>query len=78
MIRFGYNPPPLVKTLAEQLVRKRTTLGISRKAAATRLGVALGTLATWEQGKKEPTSHLLVRVKRLLDEEEQGRSRRAG
>jgi hypothetical protein len=55
MIRFGYNPPPLVKTLAEQLVRKRTTLGILQKAAAARLGV--GRRHPSNMGTREERAH---------------------
>jgi len=46
VIRFlGYNPLPVAKTLAEQLVRHRTTLGMPQKDAARTMGVDQGTLA---------------------------------
>jgi DNA-binding XRE family transcriptional regulator len=38
-----------LKTLAEQLVRHRTTLGMSQKKAAEHIGVDPGTLARWER-----------------------------
>ena len=46
IIRFlGYNPLPEAKTLAEQLVRRRTTLGMPQKDAVRTIGVDQGTLA---------------------------------
>ena len=70
IIRFlGYNPLPEAKTLAEQLVRYRTTLGLSREWAALELGVDAGTLARWERGEAEPTGEFLNRVKRFFDGE---------
>jgi transcriptional regulator with XRE-family HTH domain len=41
----GYDPLPQATTLAEQLVRQRTSLGLSQKESAERLGVDPGTLA---------------------------------
>jgi transcriptional regulator with XRE-family HTH domain len=35
-------------------VRHRTTLGMTQKEDARRLGVDQGTLAKWERGKREP------------------------
>ena len=63
---LGYDPLPTANTLAEQLVRKRTSLGLSQKESAERLGVDPGTLAKWEQGKREPQGVFLERVKRFL------------
>jgi len=45
-----YNPLPAATTLAERLVRHRTTLGMSQKEAAREIGVGQGTLARWEGG----------------------------
>jgi hypothetical protein len=46
IIQFlGYNPLPEAKSLAEQLVRQPTTLGLSREGAALEIGVDAGTLA---------------------------------
>ena len=81
IIRFlGYNPLPEAKTLAEQLVRHRTTLGMSQENAAQELGVDPGTLARWECGKREPEGEFLGRVERFLSGEEarEERIRRAG
>ena len=81
VIRFlGYNPLPAASTLAEQLVRHRTTLGLSQKEAARQLGVDQGTLARWERGEREPTGGFLGRVKRFLCDVQEPRSasRRAG
>lgn len=71
IIRFlGYNPLPPVKTLAEQLVQHRTTLGLSQKEAAERVGVDPSTLAKWEQGKREPAGSFLAGAKRFLQDGE--------
>jgi hypothetical protein len=50
---LGYNPLPEAKTLAEQLVRQRTALGMSQKEAALKLDVDDGTLARWERGERD-------------------------
>jgi DNA-binding transcriptional regulator YiaG len=81
VIRFiGYNPLPEAKSLAEQLVRQRTTLGFSRKEAAVEIRVDPSTLALWELGEKEPTGEFLNRVTCFLDGQEAQSmdSRRAG
>jgi transcriptional regulator with XRE-family HTH domain len=67
---LGYDPLPPANTLAEQLVRKRTSLGLSQEESAKRLGVDPSTLAKWEQGKREPAGAFLVRVRRFLDSED--------
>jgi ribosome-binding protein aMBF1 (putative translation factor) len=63
---------PTANTLAGRLVRQRTSLGLSQKEMAGRLGVAPGTLARWERGEREPEGALLERVERFLDEAEAG------
>ena len=79
VIRFlGYNPLPEAKTLGKQLVRYRTTLGMSQKEAAREIGVDQGTLARWERGEREPEGMFLKRVERFLDEQEDSEARRAG
>ena len=75
---LGGNPLPSANTLAEQLVRQRTTLGLSRKEAAAKIGVDPGTLARWERGEREPAGGHLGRVKRFLQGEEASVARRAG
>jgi transcriptional regulator with XRE-family HTH domain len=77
---LGYNPLPAVKTLAEQLVRHRTTLGLSQTEAAERLGVDPSTLARWERGERAPTGAFFDIVKRILvaDKRPQERMQRAG
>ncbi len=78
-IRFGgYNPLLEARALAEQLVRHRTCLGLSQKAAALELDVDPSTLARWEQGEREPKGILLGRVERLLQNGEASNARRAG
>jgi transcriptional regulator with XRE-family HTH domain len=72
IIRFlGYNPLPEGQGWGERLLRQRTTLGLSQKASAERLGIDPSTLAKWERGEREPTGALLTRVKRFLDKEEE-------
>ena len=74
----GYNPLPAANTVAEKLVRQRTSLGLSQKESAERLGVDAGTLGRWEHGEREPTGVFLVRVKRFLRDGEAADARRAG
>ena len=81
IIRFlGYNPLPEANGWGAQLVRQRTTLGLSQEESAKRLGADPSTLARWERGEREPTGELLSRVKRFLDDEKEGSlpSRRTG
>ena len=79
IIRFlGYNPLPAAKAWGERLLRHRTTLGMTQKEAASRLGVDQGTLARWEQGKREPQGAFLHRVKRFLQDGNASGARRAG
>jgi len=77
---IGYNPLPESEGWGGQVVRCRTTLGLTQKEAAGRLGVDQGTLANWEQGKRDPTGAFMSRVQRFLDDDEERRSssRRAG
>ena len=75
---LGYDPLPPANTLAEQLVRKRTSLGLSQDESAKRLGVDPSTLAKWEQGKREPVGVFLVRVERFLQPGDEAGARRAG
>jgi transcriptional regulator with XRE-family HTH domain len=75
---LGYNPLSAANTLAEQLVRQRTTLGLSQKESAGRIGVDQGTLARWERGEREPAGAFLVWVKRFLQDGEASGARRAG
>jgi len=67
IIRFlGYNPLPPANGLGGRLVRQRTTLGLSQKEAARRIGVDPGTLGKWERGEREPTGKLAARAERFL------------
>jgi DNA-binding transcriptional regulator YiaG len=81
VIRFpGHDPIPPASTLPERLIARRTTLGLSQKEAARRLGIDPGTLASWEHGAREPGGTLLARVKRFLVDENapHSASRRTG
>ena len=60
--------------MGERLVRCRTMLGLSQKVFAGQLGVDQGTLARWEQGKREPAGAFLARVKRLRPTVQHGSS----
>jgi site-specific DNA recombinase len=79
IIRFlGYSPLARANSLAEQLILRRTTLGMTQKDAARELAVDHGTLAKWEQGKREPIGAFLARVKHFLQGGEASAARRAG
>ena len=52
--------------MGEQLVRQRTSLGLSQKEAAERLGVDPGTLARWERCERDPAGVFLQRVRAFL------------
>jgi site-specific DNA recombinase len=71
---LGYNPLPQATNLGGQLVRKRTTLGLTQKEAAERLGVDPSTLAKWERGNREPRGVFLTRVKQFLKSESERKS----
>ena len=66
---LGYNPLPPAKTLGEQIVRLRKTLGLSREELARRLGVDPGTLGRWEVGIRESNGRFLNLINRFLGEE---------
>jgi predicted transcriptional regulator len=75
---LGYNPLPAADGWSAQLVRQRTTLGLSQKESGGRIGVDTGTLAKWEQGKREPTGVYVERVILDAEKERRSNSRRAG
>lgn len=79
VVRFlGYNPLPQADGLAEQLVRHRTALGLSQKAAAMRIGIDPGTLARWERGERKPEGGMLASAVGFLRAGEVPNQRRAG
>jgi transcriptional regulator with XRE-family HTH domain len=55
--------------LGGQLVRRRSTLGLTQKQAAERLSVDPSTLAKWERGEREPRGIFLTRVKQFFKSE---------
>jgi transcriptional regulator with XRE-family HTH domain len=63
---LGYNPLPQETTLAGQLVRARTSRGLTQKLAAQEIGVDPSTLARWERGERGPTSERETIVQRFL------------
>lgn len=48
--------------LGEQIQAKRLELGISQREAERRLGIAHGTLASWEKGQRTPTAESIERL----------------
>ena len=67
IIQFlGYNPLPSAKTLAEQLVRYRKTLGLSREQLARRLDVDPGTLWRWESEQRIPQGKYATLITEFL------------
>ena len=74
IIRFlGYNPLPAATAWGDRLVRQRTSLGLSQKESAGRIGVDPGTLAKWERGEREPAGVFAKRAERFLADEEPSR-----
>ena len=63
---LGYNPLPPPATTAEKLVRHRTSLGLTQKESAARIGVDQCTLARWERGEREPGGTFDLRVDKYL------------
>ena len=63
---LGYNPLPPTKTLSEQIVRHRKTLGLSREDLAKRLRVDPVTLWKWEANIRQPKGQYLERVLSLV------------
>jgi len=51
---LGYNPSSQ-KTLQEQLLAKRRSLGLSQDDMAARLGIDPSTLQGWESGEHRPS-----------------------
>jgi len=64
---LGYDPQPEANGWGERLVRRRTSLGLSQRAAAQHLGIDPATLARWERGEREPTGRFLARALRFVD-----------
>ena len=62
---LDYNPLPEARTLAEQIIRGRKTLGLSQKQLAGRLGVDPGTLSRWETGIQDPKGKHLGIIQRF-------------
>jgi transcriptional regulator with XRE-family HTH domain len=73
---LGYNPLPPSNGIGEELVRQRTTLGLSQKQAAARMQVDPTTLARWEHGEKEPWGKIVDRVRTFLTARSSPRSER--
>ena len=63
---LGYDPLPPAQTLAEQIIRHRKMLGLSREELARRLGVDPGTLWRWEAEIRKPRGRFAVLIGRIL------------
>jgi transcriptional regulator with XRE-family HTH domain len=63
---LGYNPLPECQGWGERLIRCRTTLGLSQREAAQKIGVDQATLAKWERGDREPRGQFAVEAERFL------------
>lgn len=50
----------------------RVERGLSQSQFAKRIGIPVGTLQNWEQGKRTPPSYVLDLVERVLRAEEEG------
>ena len=71
IIRFlGYNPMPPSVGWADKLTQGRTSMGLTQKQAAGRIGVDQSTLARWERGEREPSGVLAARALHFLAGEE--------
>jgi site-specific DNA recombinase len=66
---LGFNPLPEGRTVAENLIRQRTSLGLTQRDAAKLIGVDPCTLARWERGERQPTGALLAQAQRFLSRE---------
>jgi DNA-binding transcriptional regulator YiaG len=64
---LGYNPLPAANGIGEELVRQRTSLGLTQREAAPRIEIDPTTLARWERGEKQPWGQLVERVKLFLE-----------
>jgi transcriptional regulator with XRE-family HTH domain len=64
---LGYSPFNKPETLAERLVQRRRSLGLSRKQTAKLLGIDPSNLAGWETGKHRPTKKSESVIQRFFD-----------
>jgi DNA-binding transcriptional regulator YiaG len=75
---LGYNPLTAATGWGDQLIRHRTTLGMTQKEAAAQLGVDQGTLARWERRERQPAGGFVDRVQRFLRNETPQSGRKVG
>jgi hypothetical protein len=73
---LGYNPLPPANGISEELVRQRTSPGLSQREAAARMEVDPTTLARLEPGEKEPWGKFVDRVRTFLSPPSSPRSKR--
>ena len=68
IIQFlGYNPLPAATSLVDRLVSARSTLGLSQRKMAAKLGVDPSTLMGWEAGRQQPTGKSLDLIGKAFD-----------
>ena len=63
---LGFSPLLDGATMAQRLVNRRTTLGLTQKEFARRIGVDPGTLSRWERGNRLPQGEFLSAVEAVL------------
>ena len=67
IIRFiGYDPQPPADSIPQRLAAARTTLGLSQRKMAAKLGVDPATLMGWEAGHHHPTGKSLNLIARVV------------
>jgi transcriptional regulator with XRE-family HTH domain len=54
--------PPEVRTLGDELRRRRLELGLLQREVADRLGVSKGSVWQWERNRTEPQVHCLPAI----------------
>lgn len=63
---IGYDPLPQPKTMGEDLVRKRTLLGLTQRESGNQIGIDQTTLARWERDERLPWGEGLGKLKLFL------------
>ncbi len=69
---LGHDPAPVPHSLAGRMVAMRRRQGLTRKSAATLLGVDEATLRRWEIGSSEPRGRHAALVAAFLTGEGNG------
>jgi putative transcriptional regulator len=59
---------PSTRPSAKELKRVRTKLGLSQEAFARRLGVSVGTVQSWEIGRRKPGRLASIVIAKALED----------